>query len=121
MQMPLVRAATETLKPMAVKSSTSASLAVAPSPPAGLAAGAPSAAPACRGLARRGCRAALLPEDVEMEEEAADLAAALACRGSPTSIVSESRMQGAVRRRADQNKVTNDDFRTISVSQEQTH
>ena len=52
-----------------------------PLPPAGLAAGAPSAVPACRGLARRGGRAARLPEDVEVEEEAADLAAARACRG----------------------------------------
>ena len=53
---------------------------------AGLAAGAPSAVPACQGLARRGGRAARLPEDVEVEEEAADLAradlaAARACRG----------------------------------------
>ena len=64
--------------------STSAAIADArhaPSPPAGLAAGAPSAVPACRGLARRGGRAARLPEDVEVEEEAADLAAARACRG----------------------------------------
>ena len=61
--------------------STSATMADAPSLPAGLAAGAPSAVPACRGLARRGGRAARLPEDVEVEEEAADLAAARACRG----------------------------------------
>ena len=46
-----------------------------------LAAGAPSAVPACRGLARRGRRAVLLPEDVEVEKEAADLAAAQGCRG----------------------------------------
>ena len=82
--------------------STSAAMADAPSLPAGLAAGAPLAAPACRGLAHRCGRAALLPEDVEVEEEAEDLAAARACRGSPTSIVSESRMQGAVSRRAAQ-------------------
>ena len=54
----------------------------APPPPAGLAAGAPSAASACRGLARRGGRAARLPEDVEVEEEAVDLAAARTCRDS---------------------------------------
>ena len=61
--------------------STSAAMVDAPSPPDGLAAGAPSAVPACRGLARRGGRAARLPEDVEVEEEAADLAAVRACRG----------------------------------------
>ena len=36
---------------------------------------------ACRGLARRGGWAARLPEEVEVEEEAADLAAARACQG----------------------------------------
>ena len=80
---------------------TSAALADAPSSPAGLAAGVPSAAPACRGLARRAAR---LPE----EKEAADLAAARACRGSPTSMVSESRMHGAGSRRAAKNKLAND-------------
>ena len=72
--------------------STSAAMADAPSPPAGLTAGAPSAAPACLGLARRGGRAVRLlsPKDVEVEEEAADLAAARACRGSPTWIVRSS-------------------------------
>ena len=53
--------------------STSATMADVPSQPAGLAAEAPPAAPACRGLARRRGRAALLPEDVEVEEEAAGL------------------------------------------------
>ena len=66
--------------------------------PAGLTAGEP--APACRGFT---LRAARLPEDVVVEEEAADLAAARACRGSPTSIVSESRMQGRLK-----NKLKND-------------
>ena len=61
--------------------STSAAMADVPLPPAGLAAGAPSAVPACRGLARRDSRAARFLEDVEVEEEAADLAAARACRG----------------------------------------
>ena len=71
----------------------------APSLLAGLATGALVAAPACRSLADQGAR---LPEDVKVEEEAADLAAALACRGSPTSesIVSESRMQCTLSRRA---------------------
>ena len=74
---------------------TSTAMADALSQPAGLAAGVPSAAPACRGLARQGGRAARLPEDVEVVEEAADLAAARACRGSPTSIVNESRLTNA--------------------------
>ena len=43
-----------------------------------------------------------MSSDVEVEEEAADLAAAQACRGCPTLIVSESQMQGAVSRRAAQ-------------------
>ena len=41
----------------------------------------PSAVPACLGLARRVGRAARLPEDVEVDEEAEDSAAARACRG----------------------------------------
>ena len=44
----------------------------------------------------KAAEAALLPEDVEAEEEAADLAAARSCPGSPTSIMSESQIQGAV-------------------------
>ena len=49
-----------------------------------------------------GGQAARLLEDVEVEEEAVDLATERACRGSPTSIVSESRMHGAVSRKAAQ-------------------
>ena len=58
-------------------------------------------ASAClQGLYTPSCPAS---KDVVVEEEAADLAAARACRGSPTSIVSESRMQGRLK-----NKLKND-------------